>query len=167
LCAAHFFSSLVAPVRLPLFQGIPLAAAGDRYSLSPWSFSSLVRTTSKASTRRPSLADRRPLIGVDPPRPLLRREAVFDPKPIFLSDIISKQLGGTRSFFLSQDLGSRQVLGRPSSKQLRCLNRLTAGCSQSCHPRRHKFRHLWMLTALSLRPTLTLDHFALGTVLLD
>ena len=40
-------------------------------------------------------------------------------------------------------------------------------CACLRHPRRHKFRHLWMLTALLLRPTLTLDHFSLGTVLFD
>ena len=70
----------LAPVNLPLFQGVRLDVAGDGFSLSCISFSSFVRMTSMASIQPLPLSDRRPLTGVDLPRPALVGEAVRDPK---------------------------------------------------------------------------------------
>ena len=70
----------LAPVNLPLFQGVRLDVAGDGFSLSRISFSSFVRMTSMASIQPLPLSDRRPLTGVDLPRPALVGEAVRDPK---------------------------------------------------------------------------------------
>jgi hypothetical protein len=78
----------LAPVNLPLFQGVRLDVAGDGFSLSCISFSSFVRMTSMASIQPLPLSDRRPLTGVDLPRPALVGEAVRDPKRSF--DIVRR-----------------------------------------------------------------------------